>query len=147
MGRAGPIKLADPKELERKISLQSQMFSIYSEGVVKGLRRTTRVRIHAVIDRRTSRDLASSALGGMGGVGGVGGLGAVPGGGLPGAGLPGTSPNTASAAAIPTAGPLGGGMGTGIGLAAGLGASGSPQSLLQAVGADPAGSVVYYRIE
>ncbi|MGH7269626.1 MAG: general secretion pathway protein GspK, partial [Polyangiaceae bacterium] len=41
------------------ISTESKVFSIYAVGVVKGFKRETRVRIHAVVDFRGAPSLSN----------------------------------------------------------------------------------------
>jgi general secretion pathway protein K len=47
-----PIKFQSEAEFLKSITTQSQMFSIYAVGVIKGYKRETRTSIHAVIDFR-----------------------------------------------------------------------------------------------
>jgi general secretion pathway protein K len=57
-----PVKFQSDSEFAKSISNESKVFSIYSVGVVKGFKRETRVKIHAVVDFRA----APSLLGGLG---------------------------------------------------------------------------------
>lgn len=67
----------------KQFTVTSRVFSIYADGIVPGRKRTTRVRVHAVIDTRASNPLTGqgpngttgSALnaGASGGTGGSGG--------------------------------------------------------------------------
>jgi general secretion pathway protein K len=52
-----PIKFQSESDFAKSISTQSKVFSIYAIGVVKGFKRETRVRIHAVVDYRTAPSL------------------------------------------------------------------------------------------
>jgi len=44
------------KEMKKLFKTESKIFSIYAEGVVPGLQREARVRIHAVVDMRAALD-------------------------------------------------------------------------------------------
>lgn len=63
----------------KQFTVTSRVFSIYADGIIPGRKRTTRVRIHAVVDTRASNPLTgagpnqtSSGGGGTGGSGGSG---------------------------------------------------------------------------
>jgi general secretion pathway protein K len=56
-----PIKFASESDFAKSISTESKVFSIYAVGVVKGYKRETRVRIHAVVDFRAAPTLANLA--------------------------------------------------------------------------------------
>ncbi len=45
-----PIVFTSESEVAKQFTLKSQFFSIYADGVVPGYRKTTKVRIHAVVD-------------------------------------------------------------------------------------------------
>ena len=53
-----PVKFQSESEFAKSITTESKVFSIYAVGVVKGYKRETRVRIHAVVDFRTAPSLA-----------------------------------------------------------------------------------------
>ncbi|MDP8998931.1 MAG: type II secretion system protein GspK [Myxococcota bacterium] len=57
-----PVKFQSDSEFAKSISTESKVLSIYAVGVVKGYKRETRVKIHAVVDFRA----APSLLGGLG---------------------------------------------------------------------------------
>jgi general secretion pathway protein K len=60
-----PVKFQSESDFAKSISTESKVFSIYAVGVVKGYKRETRVRIHAVVDFRSApslQDIASSAV-------------------------------------------------------------------------------------
>jgi general secretion pathway protein K len=59
-----PAKFQSESDFAKSISTESKVFSMYSVGVVKGYKRETRVKIHAVVDFRS----APSLLGGLGAV-------------------------------------------------------------------------------
>jgi general secretion pathway protein K len=56
-----PVKFQSESEFTKSIATESKIFSIYAVGVVKGYKRQTRVRIHAVVDFRASPSLANLA--------------------------------------------------------------------------------------
>ncbi|HXX67785.1 MAG TPA: type II secretion system protein GspK [Polyangiaceae bacterium] len=56
-----PVKFQSESDFAKSISTESKVFSIYSLGVVKGFKRETRVRIHAVVDYRTAPSLGDIA--------------------------------------------------------------------------------------
>jgi general secretion pathway protein K len=112
-----PVRFQSPSDAAKNFTTESKVFSIYSTGEVVGYKRTTRVRIHAVVDFRTAPPIP----GGLGGLGGVAGQA-----GIPGAGAAGGVSQPAAGA---------GGANTG------------PDSIIGALAADPAGTVIYYRIE
>jgi general secretion pathway protein K len=61
-----PVKFASEHDFAASISTESKVFSVYAVGVVKGYKRETRVRLHAVVDFRpapTLSDLASAVAG------------------------------------------------------------------------------------
>jgi general secretion pathway protein K len=54
-----PVTFQSEGDFGKSISTESKVFSIYAVGVVKGYRRETRVRIHAVVDFRAAPSLAN----------------------------------------------------------------------------------------
>lgn len=68
-----PIKFASESDFAKSISTESKVFSVYAVGVVKGYKRETRVRLHAVVDFRAAPTLANlaSAVAGAAGAGGT----------------------------------------------------------------------------
>jgi general secretion pathway protein K len=56
-----PVKFLSESDFAKSLSTESKVFSMYSVGVVKGYKRETRVKIHAVVDFRA----APSLLGGL----------------------------------------------------------------------------------
>jgi general secretion pathway protein K len=96
-----PVKFKSPSQVTAQVDIKSKMFSIYAEGVVPGFKRTTRVKIHAVVDFRSAGEIGE-------------GLGLLQGGG-------GTNNQSAAQA--------------------------TPEQLAQIAGANPAGSIVYWRVE
>ncbi len=60
-----PIKFQSDADMASSITTESKVFSVYSVGVVKGFKRETRVKIHAVVDFRAAATLSglSSMIG------------------------------------------------------------------------------------
>jgi general secretion pathway protein K len=58
-----PVKFQSESDFAKSIATESKVFSVYSVGVVKGYKRETRVKVHAVVDFRA----APSLLGGLSG--------------------------------------------------------------------------------
>jgi general secretion pathway protein K len=61
-----PVKFASESDFAKSISTESKVFSVYAVGIVKGYKRETRVRVHAVVDFRpapTLSNLASAVAG------------------------------------------------------------------------------------
>src|SRR5262249_7837436 len=104
--------------IERQLGVTSKIFSIYADGIVPGNRKTTRVRIHAVVDFRMAQGIGE-AFGVVPPTGG--GAGATGASGGAGAGTP--PPNNALAASMPPA---------------------AYEALMRS---DPAGTVIYWRVE
>ena len=80
MDETGALPLES--EFAKSVTTESKMFSIHAVGVIKGYKRETRTRIHAVVDFRSAPTLG--AQGGLPGMAGTGGTttpqtGAVPG--------------------------------------------------------------------
>jgi general secretion pathway protein K len=119
-----PIKFTSDADLTKQISTESKLFSIYSDGVVPGYRRTTRVRVHAVVDFRNAPPPGEGAAG-------------LP---LPGASGSGVVPGR-NAAPVPS-----GPGGTGTTTFSGSGTN-QQDALLGALAPNPGGSIIYYRIE
>jgi general secretion pathway protein K len=119
-----PVTFKDAKGLQKTMRTSSKRFSIYADGVVPGYKRTTKVRIHAVVDFRDA-----GAIGPMGSV------------------IVGGGNAAATAAASPAAQTLQGGT---AGQNAQSGLSGQPVSadqILEKLNSNPAGTVIYWRVE
>jgi general secretion pathway protein K len=128
-----PVTFKDPKGFQKTLTTGSKRFSIYADGIVPGYRRTTKVRIHAVVDFRFA-----GAIGPTGSV--------IVGGGM-------AAAAAASSQAAPT---LQGGL---AGQAQGrTGATGTPttpsssdpmsaDTILAQLNSNPAGTVIYWRVE
>jgi general secretion pathway protein K len=54
-----PVKFQSESDFAKSVSTESKVFSIYSVGVVKGYKRETRVKLHAVVDFRQAPSLAN----------------------------------------------------------------------------------------
>ncbi|MGH7440458.1 MAG: general secretion pathway protein GspK, partial [Polyangiaceae bacterium] len=59
-----PVKFQSESDFGKSISTESKVFSIYAVGVVKGYKRETRVKIHAVVDFRSAPVVSGSPTGG-----------------------------------------------------------------------------------
>lgn len=58
-----PVTFSSPKEVERMLTNQSKIFSIYVDGVVPGRKRETRVRLHGVVDFRNAAEIGETQAG------------------------------------------------------------------------------------
>jgi general secretion pathway protein K len=115
-----PIQFRSVKDVQRAITTESKVFSIYAEGVVPGNNRETRVRVHAVVDFRNAVELGTTN--GLGAASGSGsGLSAAN------VGANASSPSSSSASSSSSSNP--------------------DADMLAALASDPAGAIVYYRIE
>jgi general secretion pathway protein K len=56
-----PVTFKAPNDVAGSLTLESKVFSVYAVGVVKGYKRETRVKIHAVVDFRTAPSLSGSS--------------------------------------------------------------------------------------
>jgi general secretion pathway protein K len=117
MMQIDPVVWRSQREVQKAVTVESKVFSIYADGVVPGRNKETRVRVHAVVDFRNAAE-----------------LGTLSGGGLAGA-LGGPSSTSSSSG--------------------GSGSSGDEDNpapptdadVMAALLSDPAGTLVYYRIE
>ena len=127
-----PVTFKSVKTVQGAITMRSHRFSIYADGIIPGYKRTTKVRIHAVIDTSHAGQL------GPGGAVVVGGGQA--------------AANAAAAAtAMPPTGTAGagasGGSSSGSGSSSGQPQPGSADAILAQLNSNPAGTVIYWRIE
>jgi general secretion pathway protein K len=124
-----PVQFMSPAEAAKMLTTESKVFSIYSDGVVKGFRRETRVRVRAVVDFRSAPPPGFAPMYGSSPMGSgsamAGQFGAVP-------AVPGM---------MPTAGPTGGQFG------ATPPAGANPNGIMGALLPNPAGTIIYFRIE
>jgi general secretion pathway protein K len=54
-----PVTFPSESDFAKSISTESKIFSMYAVGIVKGYKRETRVRVHAVVDFRAAPSLAN----------------------------------------------------------------------------------------
>jgi len=124
-----PVTFKVPKSVASAMQLQSHRFSIYADGIVPGYKRTTKVRIHTVVDFVTAGQL--------------GALGTV---------IVGGGQAAASAAALATTLPPTPSSAGSTGSSAattGASASGTTQAddILKQLNGNPAGTIIYWRVE
>jgi len=112
-----PMVFESMNELTKAVTAESKVFSIYSDGIVPGYQRKTRVRIHAVIDFRKAPPPGTA--------------GASP------------TPSASGSSGTPPPPPPTGQFGASPGAAAGA----SPDAIQGALAADPGGTFIYYRME
>jgi len=121
-----PFKFQSPAEAAKNFTTESKVFSIYATGEVQGLRRTTKVRIHTVVDFRNAPAIPNFPPGmappGMPGQPGQPGMPGQPGQGV-----------------VP--------LQPGQGVAGAAGAVGGVDAILGAINPSPGGTIVYFRIE
>lgn len=55
-----PVVFQNKGNVERQLGNTSKIFSIYADGVVPGFRKTTKIRIHAVVDFRLAQGLGEA---------------------------------------------------------------------------------------
>jgi general secretion pathway protein K len=122
-----PVRFQSPAEAAKNFTTESKVFSIYATGEVNGVRTTNLIRVHAVVDFRGAPAIPNSPM-----------MAGMP-------GMPGSAPGTQMAAPSPSssAGPAVANAG-GVGA---LPAGASADAIAGALMANPAGAVVYYRIE
>jgi general secretion pathway protein K len=56
-----PVKFQSESDFAKSISTESKVFSIYAVGAVKGYKRETRVKVHTVVDFRSTPGLTGSS--------------------------------------------------------------------------------------
>lgn len=118
-----PIKFQSPAEAAKNFTTESKVFSIYATGEVQGHKRTTRVRMHTVVDFRNAPPIPA----GLPGMPGAPGQPGMP--GQQGQGVAATPQGTGAQVSATT--------GTGMGM----------DAIVGAINPNPAGTVVYHRIE
>jgi general secretion pathway protein K len=128
-----PVTFTSQSQVTAALTTKSHRFSIYADGIVPGYKRTTKVRIHAVLDFAHA-----GQLGAMGTV--------IVGGGQAAASA------ASMAAALPPQGSTPGTPSTppsGTSSSGGTGSSGpgSPDDILKQLNSNPAGTVIYWRVE
>ncbi|MDP9035696.1 MAG: general secretion pathway protein GspK [Myxococcota bacterium] len=55
-----PVKFSSESDFSKSIAAESKVFSVYAVGAVKGYKRETRVKIHAVVDFRSAPVISGS---------------------------------------------------------------------------------------
>lgn len=119
-----PVIFFSDAEVQKAISTESKIFSIYADGLVAGYRRTTRVRIHAVVDFRNAPPPTFGFAGiPMAGASGSAALGPP--------GLPGAAPSPTGT--VQSTAPSAGAQGT--------------DAIAGALAPNPGGTLLYFRIE
>lgn len=114
-----PIVFKSDADAAKAVTTESKMFSIYADGIVPGYQRMTKVRIHEVVDFRNAPPPGAAPLLGPNG--------------LPAnTGLPGSPPISPTATGTPGAPGVPGG---------------NPNGIAGALLPNPAGTVIYFRIE
>jgi general secretion pathway protein K len=116
-----PVVFKSRGDTEKQIAVDSKLLSIYAEGVVPGLKKETRVRIHTVVDIRGAPPIGDPFSGLPGGTGAQGGAGA-----------------GASAAAGGSTGQQGKNEAP---------SAQTPEAIAATLAQNPAGTVVYWRVE
>jgi general secretion pathway protein K len=125
-----PVTFKSEPTVKDALTVKSHRFSIYADGIVPGYKRTTKVRIHAVLD--------FAHAGQLGALGTV-----IVGGGQM------AAQAAQLAAALPPTGTGSSGSPGSSGSSSGSSGSapGSPDDLLTQLNANPAGTVIYWRVE
>lgn len=127
-----PVIFKDKKGLQKTMRTSSKRFSIYADGIVPGNKRTTKVRIHAVVDFSDA-----GRIGPMGSVIVGGGamaqaaMNAPPPPTVQGGQLGQNKPASGSVSASASSGPE----------------AGSADAILAQLNSNPAGTVIYWRVE
>jgi general secretion pathway protein K len=122
-----PVKFKNRKQVSDSIQLKSKRFSIYADGIVPGNKKVTKVRIHAVLDFRDA-----GKLGPMGSV--------IVGGGQ-------MATNAATMAASTPQSGTPGSSGTSGTSGSSAPQPGSPDAILAQLNSNPAGTIIYWRVE
>jgi general secretion pathway protein K len=125
-----PVQFVSDAEAMKLMTTESKVFSIYSDGIVKGFKRQTRVRIHAVVDFRAAPAPGYGSMYGASPMG-SGSAGAIPG----------------QFGAAPPAMPTGMGTTGATSFGATPPAGVDPNSIQGALAPNPAGTLIYFRIE
>lgn len=127
-----PVMWRNANQLAKRLRTSSKRFSIYADGIVPGYKRTTKVRIHAVIDYRDAGVMGPMAPPEVGG-----GQAAA---------------NAAMAPAAPTlqggrAGQSTGASGAGSSAGTNNGQPLTADDILRGMNSNPAGTIIYWRVE
>lgn len=105
-----PVVFRSKKEMRKQITTDSKVFSVYADGIVKGYKRETRVRAHAVVDFRSASELGAEI-------------------GVSASGASAAAETDSSGAEQESSGPP------------------SDEEIAAAAASDPAGIMLYYRVE
>jgi len=126
-----PVTFKNVKQVKTSIALKSHRFSVYADGIVPGYKRTTKVRIHAVLDFRSA-----GALGPGGATQIWGGQAAA-------------NAMAAAASPQPTTGTAGSSSATASSSTSSSGSTSADPvtQALQQTYSNPAGTVIYWRVE
>jgi general secretion pathway protein K len=125
-----PVVFKSESEMQKMVSTESKMFSIYADGIIEGRNRETRVRIHTVVDFRQATDLQEIMASGAANDA-----------------LSGVDMGRFSGLPIAGASAIGGTKAPPGGLPPGMGEDLTPEQMAQAMATNPAGQVVYWRVE
>jgi general secretion pathway protein K len=126
-----PVTFKSVKNVSSGLSIKSHRFSIYADGVVPGYKRTTKVRIHAVVDYRFAGQMGASGTVIVGG------------------GQAAATAASLAAALPPTSGTASGSSSSGTPAPSTTSTSGSvsPDDILKQLNSNPAGTIIYWRVE
>ncbi len=131
-----PVTFKNNKLVASGLTVKSHRFSIYADGIVPGYKRTTKVRIHAVIDYVNAGKLGPSGTIIVGGGQAAANAAALA-----------TATPQAGATAVPN-GVNGGTQVPGTATSSPLaGTSGTADDILAQLSSNPAGTVIYWRVE
>jgi general secretion pathway protein K len=132
-----PVTFKSEKTVQSGLTIKSHRFSIYADGIVPGYKRTTKVRIHAVVDYKYAGQMGAGGTvivgGGQAAAAAIQLAQATPATGAPGTpGTPAGAPGTTSG---------------GTAASAGSGSTGTPDDILKQLNSNPAGTIIYWRVE
>jgi general secretion pathway protein K len=113
-----PVTFKSPNDVKKGITTKSKVFSIYADGVVPGNKKTTRIRIHAVVDFRKAKGIGAASMG-----------------------IAGSTPTAVQTATGDEPPP------NAVDAAAAAALAGTPEAYASALQKNPAGTVVYWRVE
>ncbi len=132
-----PVRFQSPADAANAFSTESKVFSIVATGEAGGERTRVQTKITAVVDFRGAPAIPMG-MPGMPGMAGMPGMPGMPGMTPPGMGTAAVAAPTATAnPLVPSAGGAGGALPPGA----------SAEAILGALAANPAGTIVYYRVE
>jgi general secretion pathway protein K len=129
-----PVTFKSVKTVTSALTLKSHRFSIYADGVVPGYKRTTKVRIHAVVHYKYAGQMGAAGTVIVGG-GNAAATAAAMATSLPPTGTTGSGPGSTSGSGSPS------------GSTASSGGPGSADDILKQLNSNPAGTIIYWRVE